>query len=232
MTWVETFSGAAVSLVAPQPSDIRVGDIVAHLSVIPRFLGAARLDFADAYALPRVLAAGAECERARLPCVSVAQHSVLVRDIIAQRSPDDAGARLWALLHDAHEAYIGDITTPMQHALAALGGPVEALRTLQERLDRAIAARFGMAWVDVVRARAAVKRADLSSLLAERDAGMISSGRPWCIAADAAGVLERLRPMTPAEAAHEFAAALHEELVTYNARRNAYKRTRLRGSYA
>ena len=42
---------------------------------------------------------------------SVAQHSVLC---VAQASPK---AKLWALCHDAHEAYVGDVTAPLKRLL-------------------------------------------------------------------------------------------------------------------
>lgn len=44
---------------------------------------------------------------------SVAQHSCLVAD---QLRPE---WRLYGLLHDAHEAYVGDIATPLKRALGA-----------------------------------------------------------------------------------------------------------------
>lgn len=62
---------------------------------------------------------------------SVAQHSVHVME----RCPKDP---LVALLHDAAEAYLGDITRPLK----ALLGP--HLAAAEERVHRAIARRFGI----------------------------------------------------------------------------------------
>ena len=53
---------------------------------------------------------------------SVARHSCLVYDLVAQRTKDH-NALKWALLHDAAEAYIGDIVSPVKrmcHEVQAL----------------------------------------------------------------------------------------------------------------
>lgn len=45
------------------------------------------------------------------PYYSVAEHSIRVADRV--ESPED---KLWALLHDAAEAYLGDLSTPIKRA--------------------------------------------------------------------------------------------------------------------
>lgn len=85
---------------------------------------------------------------------SVAQHSVLVSRLCEMHAD-------WALFHDAHEAYLGDVSSPLK----ALLGP--EYRRLSEKWDIAIAARFGLR-----RAMKSVKRADTIAMLAEvRDNG-------------------------------------------------------------
>lgn len=45
---------------------------------------------------------------------SVAQHSVLLYDVMRRDFPDEHEWALWALLHDASEAYIGDVPRPFK----------------------------------------------------------------------------------------------------------------------
>ena len=53
---------------------------------------------------------------------SVAQHSLLVAELLAQRCRSDnfrPEAKLHAFLHDAHEAYLGDIPHPVAQLIAS-----------------------------------------------------------------------------------------------------------------
>ena len=56
----------------------------------------------------------------------MANHSCLVADLVEERGAD-ADAVLWALLHDASEAYLVDLPHPLKHrsALGALYAEVE-----------------------------------------------------------------------------------------------------------
>lgn len=79
---------------------------------------------------------------------SVAQHSALV----AEQLPPEW--KLYGLLHDAHEATIGDITTPVSRALQILGDGCEgypgrvhrAIRQLKDGVDAAIYPAAGLDW--------------------------------------------------------------------------------------
>ena len=62
---------------------------------------------------------------------SVAQHSVLVSKLCDTQ-------KLWGLLHDAHEAYLGDIVSPVKQLL----GP--AFEILESRMQHAVCERFGL----------------------------------------------------------------------------------------
>lgn len=93
---------------------------------------------------------------------SVAAHSVLVEHLC----PPDL--RPWALLHDAHEAFVGDMTTPSVEYIGQFGrnpGEIlEAITGAKGRIDRAI----GRAWGTAVRSmNAALRRADQIACLAE-----------------------------------------------------------------
>lgn len=95
---------------------------------------------------------------------SVAQHCCLVSDLL----PTDPTVRLYGLLHDAHEAILGDIITPVKHALLSLGGnnAAQALKVIELRLDEAIyaAAKIPPPTAEIAKQ---VKTADLAALKLE-----------------------------------------------------------------
>lgn len=67
---------------------------------------------------------------------SIAQHSVWVCDNVHREVAP------WALLHDAHEAYIGDITRPVRCALDALAAK-EGLARIGESLVSGLVEKLG-----------------------------------------------------------------------------------------
>ena len=71
--------------------------------------------------------------------ISVAEHSIGV----SHRCPPDRAA--WGLLHDAAEAYLGDVSSSLK---ALIGEPYRALERVWER---AISERFGIEPVNVKR---------------------------------------------------------------------------------
>jgi len=62
---------------------------------------------------------------------SVAEHSVLVSQVL----PDEH--KLWGLLHDATEAYIGDMVSPVK-------GRMTDFKKLEQQIEKAVAERFGL----------------------------------------------------------------------------------------
>lgn len=76
-------------------------------------------------------------------------------------------------MHDAHEAYIGDISTPVKDAIRALGG--EGLDTLDQMWMTAIATKFGFP----ASHDPSVKAADRTALAYEVGSFMNRSERPW-----------------------------------------------------
>lgn len=110
MSVITTASGRHVRFVDPDPDTIVLDDIAGALSRICRFGGHVSTFY------------------------SVAQHSVLVADIVATRG-GDRDARRWALMHDASEAYLGDVVTPLKRLL---GGYAE----LERQALAVIADRF------------------------------------------------------------------------------------------
>lgn len=105
--WIQTFTGRCFYVLDPNPADICIEDIVHALSMICRFGGHIRKFY------------------------SVAQHSVFVASNVAPQH------RKWALLHDAAEAYVGDMTSPLKAEMAEF-------RFAEARVQAAIAIAFGL----------------------------------------------------------------------------------------
>jgi len=115
-----------VNMIPPdklQPTDIHIVDIAHNLSLINRFAGA-------------------------IP-YSVAEHclicSMMIREAVKLVETDPtklATAQLCALLHDAHEAYIGDIIVPVANILGDTFK--RQLRKLKHFVDIQIAAAVGL----------------------------------------------------------------------------------------
>jgi len=141
--WMVTRSGLQYFFLCPDPSMITIGDIAHHLSRLNRFNGASERPY------------------------NVAQHSILV----AQNVPPEYA--LCGLLHDAHEAYIGDLISP----LSACPGVKEALAPLKSLADKAICQTFGIEIGLWNAAKLHVKTADRRILATEiRD---LIHGKSW-----------------------------------------------------
>lgn len=91
---------------------------------------------------------------------SVAEHSLLVTDIAASRGASRA-VQLACLLHDAHEAYVGDMHSPAKWALGVAWIGFEAPHLANVR------AALGIKTISAA-ARAEIKRCDLIALATER----------------------------------------------------------------
>jgi hypothetical protein len=109
MTWMQTCTGLAFEPLDPDPSLIRLADVAHSLALTCRFNG----HTTEFY--------------------SVAQHSVIVSEIVPEV---DA---VWGLLHDAAEAYIGDMIRPLKQQ-------IPHYRSIEERVARAVAKRFELPW--------------------------------------------------------------------------------------
>jgi uncharacterized protein len=184
--WKQMPSGRMVDLMAPKPADIDImGDILPALASIARFDGAC-------------------APRLGRPW-TVLDHSVIGADLLSQSPHNPArGHRLplLFLLHDAHEAYIGDITTPVAQAIEAqanrafpgVGGygagyaARVGLGDLKFAWDAAIHAALGVAMPDQAEKRI-LREHDLRLMLTERNQMMVLPDRPW-------GDIERMQPLT------------------------------------
>jgi len=131
--WQRMLSGRRLDLLDPSPMDIEIEDIAHGLARVARWNGQTVGEHA----------------------FSVAQHSVVVEEIVAHIRPDvEPRWRLAALLHDASEYVIGDMISPFKAALGV------DYRTFEERLETAIHVRFGLPARTPVEIKKLIKQAD------------------------------------------------------------------------
>ena len=130
--WLQTYTGLHLDLLDPQPEQIHWADIAVGLGREHRYAGQTRAAY------------------------TVAQHTLLVVAILREQGHDDCLTH--GLLHDASEAYLKDIPSPLKVLLPEYV-------CLERRLTHAITAKFGVPyageWPDPV------KRADALALRAE-----------------------------------------------------------------
>jgi len=111
---IQLYDGTRFYLLHPRPEDINIEQIAHATSKLCRFTGHVSAFY------------------------SVAQHCVIVSRLV----PSELA--LTGLLHDATEAYIGDVSKPLKLALDMLAPDV--LTGIEERIHEAIAAKFEHAW--------------------------------------------------------------------------------------
>ena len=120
-------SGNYFDFLDPENSEFTIEDIAHGLSMVCRFAG--------------------QCAH----FYSVAQHSVYVARLVPQSD------RYFGLMHDAAEAFIGDMTKPLKDI-------VPEYRTIERRVEAAIAARFELPEIMPV----SVEEADVVMLATEQ----------------------------------------------------------------
>lgn len=165
---IKTHSGIYFDLKNPTPGMVNIRDIAWHLSRLCRFTGA--------------------CNTTNI--YSVAEHSILVANL-ACTVVDTVYTKkvfLYALLHDAHEAYTGDINRPLKKLL----GP--NIKVIEARIQNAVHEAVGIPvyhpW------HLLIKGADNTALEREQELFM-------------RGSLYQYAPttLTPAQAEREFLSA-------------------------
>lgn len=128
--FIRTYTKKFVNPLDLKPEDIDIEDIAHHLACINRFVGALRTP------------------------VSVGQHSVGVSRLIRGWAGPEYG--LYGLLHDASEAYLGDVSKWVKSH-----PDMQAYRDAEERAERAIYERFGLTYIDMSKESGAIlERAD------------------------------------------------------------------------
>jgi len=181
--FLTTASGKAFHIgVTRQPVDLF--DIAASLAKICRFAGATSVHY------------------------SVAQHAVLVSNIVMSLPGASALMALQALHHDDHEMVTGDIPLPFRHAISDLTGD-DVIAAMQHEVDVAIYAGLGLP-MPTVKAASMIATADKVALATERrdllpdtDHDWGQMPQPWRRA---------IKPLPWSKAEDAFIAR-HEELV-------------------
>jgi hypothetical protein len=208
LVWTQTRHGRVFDLMEPRAEDVDFSEIAETLAHLPRF--------------------GANSQKP----ISVAQHTLMA----ALAAP--AEIRPYLLLHDAHEAYIGDIVTPVVRALdrdfetrrlAACDDKDEARRAvdywrqepcrpsaliagLKLRLDAAIHAAAGLPVPDAP-LRQEIALADRRALVTERRDFCANPPLSWGTEIEATAPLRavfRFRP--PGDVAGELLEAFRASL--------------------
>lgn len=132
MSYIQTFTGRRFYLTNPSPADVDILDIATALAATPRFGGHTKF-------FPRIY--------------TVAQHCVLTSGLV---SPE---AQQWALMHDAPEAYINDVSTPLKRLIG------QKYRDVEAEVDSAICRKFNVCWTEDIGRE--VKDADTKMLFWE-----------------------------------------------------------------
>lgn len=123
MSFIQTFTGRRVDPLALTAADVSIFDIAHALAYSSRYNGHAREFY------------------------SIAQHSVLVSELLELRGlPYEVQA--WGLMHDAAEAYLGDVVTPLKRYLFTVdaGGAFNSFRVDEALALHAIAEALRLPW--------------------------------------------------------------------------------------
>lgn len=163
---LHTHSGRQFNLASPSAKDVCIEDIAHNLSRLCRFTGA-------------------------VACVhySVAQHSVLV----AQKC--GCADAFWGLLHDASEAYTGDINKPLKDMCAQL-------KEIERGIQAAICEKFGLPREEP----SAVIVSDMRMLVTERRDLLAPPSFSWGGIEAYEPYDEEIEPWTQEQAEHMFLA--------------------------
>lgn len=154
VTWIETFTGKRVNPMHLDEELIDIVDIAHSLALQCRFIG--------------------HC----LTFYSIAEHSILVADTVRKEltpwvkelTPWVDNTCLAALLHDAAEAYLGDIARPIKHH------PMfKQVIELEKQILGKVMVKFGCTGADWQ----LIKKADNIMLATEAKYLMADSGRGW-----------------------------------------------------
>ncbi len=181
MTWIQTYSGRAFEPLAPVAADVCIHDIGHALAMKCRFNGHCRKFY------------------------SVAEHSVRLSRLVDQRFAFEA------LMHDAAEAYLPDVPTPIKLNIGTWGLEYDRrFDMLEHELAAIIAGCFDLQypWPN------AVHIADKRMLMTEARDLMGKPTKPWRVAAKP--FRDPIHPWPPDEAEcrfrHRFTALQSERI--------------------
>lgn len=157
--YVSTFSGNRFYPLEPRIDRVAIEDIAHGLAYQCRFNGQT-------------------CE-----FYSVAQHSLVVASLVPPHM------QLAALLHDAAEAYLGDMVKPLKVLLPEFA-------QIEDKVSLIIAATFGVDFSDY----APIKNADLVALATEKRDLMPHSVERWAYLDEIRALPAPIVPMNPRDA--------------------------------
>lgn len=152
--WIQTYKGRVWSFQNSKVSCIHTMDIAASISKLCRWNGHTLVFY------------------------SVAEHSVRMGDELKRRGHSPL-IQLLAYLHDAHEAYISDISRPLAKEIAP-----EKIDKLKASHDAKIFTHFGIMDKITDKEWNIVKHADNVMLFSERDQLLRRCSRAWDDIAD------------------------------------------------
>ena len=166
---IMTASGEYFDFLNPDPDSFTIEDI--------------------AYALSNICRYGGHCK----PYYSVAQHCVYV----SLEVPEEFA--LHALLHDAHEAFVGDIPSPLKRLLPDF-------RKIEKIAEEVVLRKFNVH--DSEESHRIVKEADLVALRTEREV-LLPPGEEgdawWWVVEEGIRVsTQKIEPIPPKEAFEQF----------------------------
>lgn len=171
--YINAISGKKVNLNKPTPDIIEIRDIAGALSKLCRFGGQTNTFY------------------------SVAQHSILVYSLAWEDIKKEA------LLHDASEAYLGDVIKPIKVMLG------EVYHDMESNFEHAIAQKFGLDILSLYSDE--LKEIDRRALLIEHEALQKGNIGPLVTALDSFGLLIQGRwAWSPKEAEALFMGAFND----------------------
>jgi len=187
--WLQTYMGHAFDVLEPKAEDIDIRDIAHSLAHQCRFLGHTR-SFS-----------------------SVAQHSVLVCELVArnldctyigagEQGPLPSWTPLAALLHDAHEAYLGDMPRPIKD----ISEVAKVYEPLAMHIQTAIHDAVGVSVMNhmSLTVYGVIKQADNEALALEKRDQLCRPPKKWSDLPDPPKGHDLIRPWAPEEAEEYF----------------------------
>lgn len=138
--WIQTYTGKQFWPLDPRPEHICIEDIAHALSNLCRYTGHTN----------------------KFYCV--AQHSCFASHLVPSKFA------LWGLLHDAAEAYIGDMSRPLK-------GMLPEFKQIENKIMIAVCGKFGLFFPEPP----AVKQIDDALLATEMQTFMEKPPKPWTL---------------------------------------------------
>lgn len=152
--WMETYTGKRPVIGDMTAATVDMMDVGTSLSRMTRFLGHCKVFY------------------------SVAEHSVLVSEALEYYGASTKEV-FAGLMHDAKEAYIGDMPTPVKRAFAQHCIDFNSVKKqIEYNADRAICEYVGWITPEDIRSMLIVS-ADLGALKVEANFLCVSGGRNW-----------------------------------------------------